>query len=105
MSMPYCSGEKEHEEFVHSKKISDLQTVAYGEAAFTAGTNFRPAQAFKTLTLAAYFDEAALAPIISKIVDKPEGTLASWIMVLNAARPILPKPVAAPAPQNSTPKK
>lgn len=92
--LPYCSGEKEHEEFVHSKKPGDLQTVAYGEAAFTAGTNFRPAQAFKTLTLAAYFDEAALSPVISKIIDKPEGTLASWVMVQNAARPSLPKPAA-----------
>lgn len=83
--IPYCTGELQHEEFVHSKVKFDQVRASNGQEDYQAGHLFKPEQGFKALTLAAYFDDA-VNPAIAQLVDKPEGTLASWVMVLNAAR-------------------
>ena len=78
---PYLTGEKKHEEFVHSTVKFDLERAKNGEADYVAGTLFKPAAGLKTLGLACYFDPSYLK-VIQKIRDD-QSKFSDWQLVMN----------------------
>ena len=78
---PYLTGEKKHEEFVHSTVKFDLERAKNGEADYVAGTLFKPAAGLKTLGLACYFDPNYLK-VIQKIRDD-QSKFSDWQLIMN----------------------
>lgn len=56
--VPFLTGEKTHEEFVHSTVDFDLKRANNGEAGYQKGTLFNPLNGLRTLAVAGYFDPA-----------------------------------------------
>ena len=82
--VPFATGEKTHEEFVHSKVRFDSLRAANHEAGYKAGTLFDPLNGLKTLALAAFFE-----PKYEDVFKKVKGTDKSytdWQLVLNKVR-------------------
>ena len=82
--IPYCTGEKQHHEFVHSKVKFDRTRAENGQEEYQVGHLFRPEEAFAALSLAAYFDDA-VEPVIGKLAGQNRNLMASWTLLLNAA--------------------
>lgn len=81
---PFVTGEKTHEEFVHSRVRFDSLRAANNEAGYKAGTLFDPKNGLKTVALAAYFDPAYVA--IYKKAKHSDVEYGEWQLVLNKIR-------------------
>ncbi|HEY4147289.1 MAG TPA: alginate lyase family protein [Chitinophagaceae bacterium] len=79
--VPFLTGEKTHEEFVHSTVRFDSLRAANGEAGYKAGTLFDPLNGLKTLALAAYFDPQYITTY--KAVKKTGKAYPDWQLVLD----------------------
>jgi hypothetical protein len=82
--LPFVTGEKTHEEFVHSKVRFDSLRAANNEAGYKAGTLWDPMNGLKTMVLAAYFN-----PVYADAFKKLKQTdkeYADWQLVLNKLR-------------------
>jgi hypothetical protein len=85
--IPYCTGEKTHQEFVHSQVEFDRKRAANGEKGYQIGHLFRPAEGFRALSLAAFFDES-VDPVVAALARKYSDPLAEWTLVVcRAGRP------------------
>jgi hypothetical protein len=82
--LPYCTGEKQHPEFVNSTVPFDRKRAQNGEKGYIIGHLFTPMEGFRALCLASYFDRAVDPEIRVLQAGNPEAA-ASWILVLNAA--------------------
>ena len=82
--VPFVTGEKTHEEFVHSKVRFDSLRAANHEAGYKAGTLFEPGNGLRTLSLAAYFTPSYADTF--RAVRKTDKVYADWILVLNKVR-------------------
>ena len=91
--LPYCTGEKQHAEFVHSTVKFDRERAANGEKEYRRGHLFNPEEGLKALALAAYFDDAVGPAVISLLRQNRDPTL-SWTLLLNAAS----RPAAGSSP-------
>ena len=56
--LPYIKGEKQHEEYVHTKVAFDRARAKNNEAGFAPGTMFKPMLALPVLQLSVYFDQS-----------------------------------------------
>lgn len=75
--VPYLTGEKTHEEFVHSTVAFDQKRANNGEAGYQKGTLFNPLNGLRTLVLAGYFD-----PSYDDLYNKVKGDSksdADWL--------------------------
>ena len=82
--IPYCTGEKEHHEFVHSNVEFDRKRAANGEKGYQIGHLFHPQEGFKALSLAAFFDNA-VDPVVAKLASQNTDLIAAWTLVLDEA--------------------
>ena len=83
--IPYCSGEKTHAEFVHSKVKFDHERAEAGEEAFKTGAPFQPRSAARVFELAVFFDDKYLN-MAERLGGKPGNELFSWQALLNQIR-------------------
>jgi hypothetical protein len=94
--IPFCTGEEEHHEFVHSKIEFDRKRAANGEKGYQIGHLFRPEEGFKALALAAYFDDA-VDGAVARLSSGNTNPMVAWSLVLDqAGRPNGPKPAQGP---------
>jgi len=82
--LPYCTGEKKHAEFVHSRVAFDKKRGESGQPEYMAGHPFDPKTAEQVLEQASFFDSKA-EKVLAKLTGNPEGSLTSWRLLLNAA--------------------
>jgi hypothetical protein len=82
--VPYCTGEKQHHEFVNSTVRFDRERAANGEKGYQIGHLFRPEEGLKALSLAAYFDET-VDPVVREISVQNRNLMVSWILLLDSA--------------------
>ena len=82
--IPYCTGEKEHAEYVNSKVEFDRKRAANGQKDYKIGHPFEPEEGYMALCLASHFDPT-LNQVLSKISSKKNLMQTNWILVLNAA--------------------
>jgi len=82
--VPYCTGEKQHREFVNSTVRFDRERAANGEKGYQIGHLFRPEEGLKALSLAAYFDET-VDPVVREISVQNRNLMVSWILLLDSA--------------------
>ena len=82
--LPFVTGEKTHEEFVHSKVRFDSLRAANNEAGYKAGTLWDPLNGLKTIALAAYFNPAYTDTF--KKLKQTDKAYADWQLVLNRVR-------------------
>jgi hypothetical protein len=83
--VPYCTGEKQHAEYVNSKVAFDRKRADAGDASFAAGRPFAPSEGARTLELAAAFD-SAFTPVYFTATGKSPSKYPSWQFVLNEVR-------------------
>jgi hypothetical protein len=85
--IPYCTGEKEHHEFVHSNVEFDRKRATNGEKGYQTGHLFRPEEGFNALSLAAYLDES-VNPIVARLAGQNTNLMGTWTLILvQASRP------------------
>ena len=85
--IPYCIGEKEHHEFVHSNVEFDRKRAANGEKGYQTGHLFRPEEGFNALSLAAYLDES-VDPVVARLAGQNTNLMGTWTLILvQASRP------------------
>jgi len=82
--LPFCTGEQEHHEFVHSHVEFDRERAANGEKGYQIGHLFRPEEGFKALGLAAYFDDA-VDPAVARLAGQNSNLMDAWALVLARA--------------------
>jgi hypothetical protein len=82
--LPYCTGEKQHAEFVHSTVAFDRARGANGQKDYESGHLYEPKEALRTLCLAAYFDPA-VNPVIARLAAGKRDPKPAWVLLLNAA--------------------
>lgn len=84
--VPYCTGEKTHQEFVHSHVEFDRKRAANGEKGYQIGHLFRPAEGLRALSLASIFDDS-IDPVANALATQVSDPLAEWtIVVCRASR-------------------
>lgn len=77
--IPFLTGEKTHEEFVHSTVAFDQKRADNGEAGYQKGTLFNPLNGLHTLAAAGYFD-----PSYDELYTKIKGGSKSdpnWLLL------------------------
>lgn len=79
--LPFCLGEKQHQEFVHSKERFDRARANNGQADYKIGHLFQPISAYNALCLAASFDPAT-QPAIARLTPLNRNLEASWNLLL-----------------------
>jgi hypothetical protein len=83
--IPYATGEKTHQEWVHTEVELDRQRAAAGLEKYRTGRLFEPKDAAELLVVASYFDPS-LAPLAVQLSEGEEGErFPSWRMLVNAA--------------------
>jgi len=80
---PYCRGEKEHLEWVHSRVVFDRKRADAGESKFIPGTAFDPRDGRKTFELASYFTDE-YRPMVVKLSARVASKYPTWQLVINA---------------------
>jgi hypothetical protein len=83
--VPFCEGKQTHKEFVHSNVAFDRERAEAGEEEYRAGRMWEPAQGRRVLELAVNFD-AALTPLLAKIIGSQAARYPTWEVVLKEAR-------------------
>jgi hypothetical protein len=83
--VPYCRGEKQHAEWVHSQVEFDRARADAGEQKFAAGTMFQPQRALRVMELAAFFDDHYLA-LVRQLSGSHAAQFPTWQCVLNQCR-------------------
>jgi hypothetical protein len=82
--VPYCTGEKEHHEFVNSRVEFDRKRAANGEKGYVIGHLFRPEEGLRALSLAAYFDDS-VDPVVTRLASGDPKDTQAWTLVLDQA--------------------
>jgi len=82
--VPYATGEKTHEEWVHTKVQLDRDRAAAGLAYYQPGRLYEPRQALELMEAAAAFD-ADLLPLVRQLSDNPDAAYPTWRVLTNAA--------------------
>jgi hypothetical protein len=80
--IPFCAGERIHQEFVHSSIDFDRKRAANGEKGYQIGHLFPPQEGFKALSLAAYFDDA-VDPVVAKLAGQNTNLMLAWNLILD----------------------
>lgn len=82
--IPFCTGERQHHEFVNSKVPFDRKRAANGEKGYIIGHLFTPQEGFKALSLAASLD-ASVDPVVVTLSRHNTDPVSAWNLVLAQA--------------------
>jgi Alginate lyase len=80
--LPFCMGEEQHREFLHSAVRFDYARADNGQAEYAIGRLFQPITAYNALCLAASFDPAT-QPAIARLTPLNRNLEASWNLLLS----------------------
>jgi hypothetical protein len=82
--IPYCTGEKKHAEYVHTKIEFDRQRAANGQPEFRIGHLFEPSEGYLALCLAAHFDPS-INRVLAQMDVNSDKIKTNWQLILKAA--------------------
>jgi hypothetical protein len=88
--LPFVTGEKEHQEYVHSRVKFDQDRAKAGQESFKIGRLFSPVEALKTLNEYYFFDPQML-PLIQKLA-KNNSPYPSWDILIESVQMKMTKP-------------